>query len=46
MSADVFGGSDAECYHGIVLSKSRYLQNGKSLSGFKVRRHDGDINIW
>ena len=44
MSADVFGGNEAECYHGKIVGKSKYLLNGKTCNGFKVIWHDGDID--
>lgn len=46
MSADEFGGSENECYHGIVIGKGRYQQRGKTKNGFKVRWHDGDEDFW
>ena len=46
MSADVFGGSRHECYHGVVIRKGRYKQHGKSINGYQVRWHDGDADYW
>ena len=46
MSADEFGGSVNECYHGLVICKGKYRQGGKTYNGFKVRWHDGDTNYW
>ena len=37
MSADVFGGKDNECYHGLVVGKGRYKQKGKICNGYRVR---------
>ena len=46
MSADVFGGSADQCYHGVVISKGKYRQGGKTHNGFKVRWHVGDSDYW
>lgn len=46
MSADVFRGSPDQCYHGVVISKGKYTQGGKTRNGFKVRWHDGDVDYW
>lgn len=37
MSADVFRGNPDQCYHGVVISKGKYRQGGKTRNGFKVR---------
>ena len=46
MSADVFGGSVNEVYHGVIARKKRYRQHGKVKNGFVVKWHDGDEDIW
>ena len=46
MSADVFGGSEDQCYHDLVICKGKYRQGDKTHNGFKVRWHDGDVNYW
>lgn len=46
MSADVFGGDESECYHGIVVGKGRFPQHGKRYNGYKVKWHDGDEDYW
>ena len=37
MSADVFAGSELQCYHGIVVGTGRYQENGKTIKGYRVR---------
>lgn len=46
MSADVFGGKENECYHGLIVGKGKYRQNGKTRCGYKVRWHVGDADYW
>ena len=46
MDADVFGGNALECYHGIVVKKGRYQENGKTIKGYLVRWHIGDSDYW
>ena len=46
MSADMFGGSANQCYHGVVVHKCKYRQGGKTRNGFKVRWHNGDEDFW
>ena len=46
MSADVFGGKEDECYHGIVVRKSKYRQNDKTKHGHAVKWHIGDVDFW
>ena len=37
MSADVFGGSENQVYHGLIVRKARYSQRGNVKHGYAVK---------
>ena len=46
MSAEIFGGREDQYYHGRVLCKSKYKQEGKTKHGYKVKWHNDDVDYW